>query len=174
MDIHRDYIEVAKKEIIKNLVNGCLLIKKVQIPWIKVFYDKLDYNTIYFMLTGPKDSPFEGGEYIGKIVTGFTQDISWHARLVRDYYMLTPNGKFIVDKKIFIRPSGWYPEVPQLNLMDCVKELYSAFISKHTFGPGYSNESDEVKKEYARKSIEYNEKYLKEINDKIKADLVCR
>lgn len=172
---HSDLIVKCEGGVIKDLFRGCKMIKLQKIPWLDVYQDKLNPLTIYYMIKGPQDSVFEKGEYIGKMVTRIIRisSVRVNTRIVRDYYMFTPSGKFIIDRTICIDASGYNPDAPQTNIIDCFNELYSCFLTNNSFGIGLLNGSDELKKEYAKRSIEYNEKYLNEIQNKIKSGLVC-
>jgi len=60
---------------------------------------------IFFLIIGREGTPFEGGHYIGKIVHS-----PEYPRKAPDYFILTPNDRFEINKKICLSNSGYHPE----------------------------------------------------------------
>jgi ubiquitin-protein ligase len=58
---------------------------------------------IFFLLVGRENTPYEGGLYIGKIV--HSPD---YPRKAPDYYVMTPNGRFEVKRKICLTNSAYH------------------------------------------------------------------
>lgn len=59
----------------------------------------------HFTIKGPRDSPFEGGIYHGKII--FPQNYPYSPP---DIYFLTPNGRFETNRKICLTMTSFHPD----------------------------------------------------------------
>jgi ubiquitin-protein ligase len=57
----------------------------------------------YFLIVGDDDSDYSRGEYIGKIVHS-----DKYPTEPPDYYMLTPNGRYEIDRKICLSNSSYH------------------------------------------------------------------
>lgn len=64
-----------------------------------------DMLTWHFTIKGPKDTPFEGGVYHGKIM--FPQAYPFKPP---DIYFMTPNGRFETNKKICLSITSFHPD----------------------------------------------------------------
>ena len=57
---------------------------------------------IYFLIKGDENSSFKNGEYICKLVHHQQYPLK-----ARDYYVLTPNGQFEINKKNLEKYGCW-------------------------------------------------------------------
>jgi ubiquitin-conjugating enzyme E2 J2 len=64
-----------------------------------------DILTWYYIIDGARDSPYEGGEYIGKI--SFPNDYPFKAPSIM---VITPNGRFEPNKNICMSMTAFHPE----------------------------------------------------------------
>lgn len=159
----------------KRLDNEVKLLQKEPLHYITAFKDDNDPLIWYFLIKGQKDSPFDEGEFIGKIVHSPS-----YPQKPPDYYMLTPNGKFSVETKLCLTNSSFHPETwsPTWTINSILVGFYSMFISNHKdeqAGAGFINESEDKKRKYAMESIAFNKKYLSAIDKKFdKSRLVSK
>ncbi|RKO95560.1 UBC-like protein, partial [Caulochytrium protostelioides] len=59
----------------------------------------------HYILTGPPDSPYEGGEYHGRIV--FPNTYPYAPPAIR---MITPSGRFATDTRLCLSMSDFHPD----------------------------------------------------------------
>ncbi len=123
---------------------------------------------IYFLMYGLKDSLYQGGQYIGKIV--HNPD---YPRKAPDYYMMTPSGRFDINKKICLTNSGfhqadWAPAAWNLvSILEGFSSVFHSEFKEDKVGISHiMNISDENIKMKATESIEYNKTKHSEIYSK--------
>ena len=87
-------LEGEVRDLGKNRMHFCQAIKSDSDPFI-----------FYFLLRGDDESDYEGGYYLGKILLPQT-----YPEKPGDFMMLTPNGRFDIDKKICLTNSGYHTE----------------------------------------------------------------
>ena len=128
---------------------------------------------IYFLMFGSKDTVYEGGHYIGKIVHNIEYPIK-----APDYYMLTPNGRFDVNKKICLTNSSyhqndWAPSAWNLiTILEGFKSVFHSDIKEDKVGISHLNTSDDQIKKLCQQSIEYNNKNLSEFYSKFNVKVI--
>ena len=117
---------------------------------------------IYFLIKGAVDTDFKDGEYICKLVHN-----NMYPLKAPDYYVLTPNGRFEVNKKICLTNSGyhqgeWAPAA--WNLLTLLNGFYSIWhsnIPEDKIGISHLKSKSDIIKKYALNSKEYNTSKLK-------------
>jgi len=120
---------------------------------------------IYFLIKGNKSSNFKNGEYICKLVHHTQYPLK-----APDYYVLTPNGRFEVNRKICLTNSAyhqgeWAPAA--WNLLTLLNGFYSIWhseIKEDKLGIGHINTSPDTIKNLATKTINFNKTTLSEYN----------
>jgi len=120
---------------------------------------------IYFLIIGHPGSPYENGHYIGKLVHNPEYPIK-----APDYYMLTPSGRFDINKKICLTNSSYHQAdwvAGAWNLVTMLEGLSSVFHSDIKEDKvGISHLTNTLEKDIIRmrdESIEYNNKNLSHI-----------
>jgi ubiquitin-protein ligase len=120
---------------------------------------------IYFLMYGLKGSLYEGGQYIGKIVHN-----PEYPRKAPDYYMLTPSGRFDINKKICLTNSGfhqadWAPAAWNLvSILEGFSSVFHSEFKEDKVGISHlMNISDENIKMKAKDSVNYNIMHNNEI-----------
>lgn len=95
---------MASKQAHKRLTKEFLTIEKQPIPLIKT--KPLEANILewHYVITGPKDSVYEGGEYYGKVI--FPSDYPFKPPAIK---MITPNGRFKTDYRLCLSMSDYHP-----------------------------------------------------------------
>jgi ubiquitin-conjugating enzyme E2 J2 len=109
-----------------------------------------------FLIKGnnDKDSPYAGGCYMGKLV--FPPQYPWKPPAV---HMCTPSGRFETGRRICLSISDYHPEswVPSWTVGTILLGVIS-FFHQTDSTLGSMDTTNEAKREYALKSIEFNAK----------------
>ncbi|KAJ8900919.1 hypothetical protein NDN08_000218 [Rhodosorus marinus] len=108
----------------------------------------------YFVIRGPKDTPYETGIYMGKLV--FPEDYPFKPPAI---YMCTPNGRFRTNVKLCLSMSDFHPETwnPVWSVSAVLTGLLSFMVgSEDTFGSIGTSEAEKMK--MAKCSHEFNQK----------------
>jgi ubiquitin-protein ligase len=118
--------------------------------------DPDDYKMFYFLLR-PDDEPYKGGLYIGQIQ--ISDDYPSKAPVFK---MLTPSGRFEIEKAICLTNSHYHPEhsTAAWNINSMIIAFISIFIADDTTGISHIKDTKENRKYLAKNSYNYNvEKY---------------
>ena len=110
---------------------------------------------------GKVKNPYKGGEYIGKIEHSAKYPIE-----APSYYMLTPNGRFHVDRKICLSNSKYHAETwnSSWNLLTILIGFCSIWHDNNEHGIGHLNPGNEEERfNFAQNSIEFNLKNYPQI-----------
>jgi ubiquitin-conjugating enzyme E2 J2 len=106
----------------------------------------------HYCIKGPKDTPYEGGYYHGKLK--FPPEYPFAPPSI---IMITPNGRFKTDTRLCLSMSDFHPKEwnPLWSVSSILVGLLSFMVeSKQTHG---SIESpDTIKKQFAVTSLEFN------------------
>lgn len=115
----------------------------------------------FFLVTGPVDSDYKGGEYIGKVI--HSPGYPFNAP---DYMMLTPNGRFTAGNKICLSNSGYHKDEwsAAWNIRTILQGFLSIMLEDRDDGISHIHNSKEERRKYAEASIKYN-KETKETKD---------
>ena len=95
---------MVSKQAQKRLTKEFQMIQKSPVPFIIAKPLESDILVWHYILEGPKDSPYYGGEYHGKII--FPSDYPFKPPAIR---MITPNGRFQTDFNICLSMSNYHP-----------------------------------------------------------------
>lgn len=126
---------------------------------------------IFFLIKGSQDSSFKNGEYICKLVHNPQYPIK-----APDYYVLTPNGRFQINKKICLTNSAyhqgdWAPAA--WNLLTLLNGFYSIWhsnIKEDKIGISHLNSPSTTIEKLASESIAFNSSNLSELNNYFKSE----
>jgi len=146
----------------KRLMGDLRLLAKDPHDFIDVCPDETNLLLWNFLIKGPADSPYEGGYYIGQLIHSENYPFS-----PPDYLMLTPSGRFEVNKKICLTNSGFHTSdwSPMWNIHSLLTGFLSNMLEKgNDMNISHLSEPDHVIKSYATKSLAYNKKHHPEIN----------
>jgi ubiquitin-conjugating enzyme E2 J1 len=115
----------------------------------------LDENIFEFHFTvrGPRDSPFEGGMYHGKILLPPEYPFK-----PPHFYFLTPSGRFEVGRKICLTISSYHPESwqPSWSIRTALIAIIGFFPSPAHGAIGSVDATDEVRISMAKKSVDWS------------------
>ena len=135
--------------------------------YFDVYPNPNDMLEINFLLYGRENTPYEGGQYLGKIVHS-----PEYPRKAPDYYVFTPNGRFEINKKICLTNSGyhqadWAPAAWNLvTLLEGFSSVWHSDIKEDKIGISHMITEPGVIKSYAQKSVVFNTDNLGELYSK--------
>lgn len=121
-------------------------------PFIWAVPDEKNILTWNFLIRGPPDSPFAGGEYHGFLL--FPSEYPFKPPGIK---MLTPSGRFQPDKKICFSMSDFHPGTwnPAWSVATILTGLLSFMLSDE-MTTGSVNSSDAHKRAFALRSHSWN------------------
>ena len=143
----------------KRLMGELKLLHKEPLELIDTYPDEKDSLIWYFVVRGPEDTDYTGGFYIGKILHS-----PEYPYKPPEFMMLTPSGRFDIEKKICLTNSGYHLE--SWSALWNMKTLLIGFLSimadDSTSGISHIKESVWRRNQLASESINYNMKYHSE------------
>lgn len=106
----------------------------------------------HFILSGPPNTPYEGGKYHGRLL--FTKNYPFSPPSLIFY---TPNGRFNTKQNICLSITNYHPDQwnPSWTIEGILIGLLS-FMTSTGLALGAVKTSDQTKKLLAKKSIEFN------------------
>jgi len=123
--------------------------------YYQVIQDDKDIHTFYYVIRGNDDSDYEGGYYLGKIVLPPDYPTKNPA-----FYMLTPSGRFEINKLICLTNSNFHSEnnyqSSTWSITKMIIGMCSIFDNDETSGIAHLRKTSDVRKSLAKKSIQYN------------------
>lgn len=121
-------------------------------PFIWAVPDEKNILTWNYIIRGPPDSPFAGGEYHGVLM--FPSEYPFKPPGIK---MLTPSGRFHPDKKICFSMSDFHPGTwnPAWSVATILTGLLSFMLSDE-MTTGSVTATDSQKRAYAARSHEWN------------------
>jgi len=134
--LHRDFMQLVKDPV--PYVHAAPLPSNI-LEW-------------HYCVRGAPDTPYEGGTYHGKLI--FPADFPFKPPSI---FMLTPNGRFEVNKRLCLSISDYHPETwnPTWTVGTILNGLLS-FMNETSNAYGSVHSTDEEKRTLARNSREYN------------------
>jgi len=135
-----------------RLQRECGQLMREPLPFISAAplpHDILDWR---YVISGPPATPFQGGIYYGKLI--FSPDYPFKPPSI---YMMTPNGRFKVNKRLCFsmsdyHPSHWDPAWTVSNILLGVL----SFMLEDAPTYGSIETTDLVKRQMARQSQQFN------------------
>ena len=90
---------------VSRLRQDFMRLKKDPVPFIVA--EPLPSNLLewHYVVTGPEDSPYDGGLYHGKLV--FPVEFPFKPPSI---YMITPNGRFKTNTRLCLSISDYHPD----------------------------------------------------------------
>ncbi|KAJ7147732.1 UBC-like protein [Mycena crocata] len=143
---------MASKAAYKRLTKEYVTMQKEPPPYVWAAPDEKNILTWNFLIRGPSDSPFAGGEYHG--VLQFPAEYPFKPPGIK---MLTPSGRFQPDKKICFSMSDFHPGTwnPAWSVATILTGLLSFMLSDEmTTGSVTSTEAH--KRAFAARSHAWN------------------
>ncbi|XP_071494467.1 ubiquitin-conjugating enzyme E2 J2-like [Diadema setosum] len=135
-----------------RLKQDYMRLKKDPVPYVTA--EPLPSNILewHYVVRGPKDTPYEGGVYHGKLV--FPREFPFKPPSI---YMITPNGRFKVNTRLCLSISDFHPDTwnPAWSVSTILTGLLSFMVEKNPTW-GSIETTDFVKKQFAHDSGAFN------------------
>ena len=149
---------ICKKRIQKEYDE----LKLNPLPNIKIAYDTNNLLDWYCMIYDLNEEEYKNGQYIFNIKMSPNYPFD-----PPEFYFLTPNGRFDIDKKLCFSNSSYHKESwsPLWTIKTIILGFLSFFLEKKSSGIGHLAASIDEKKIFAEKSQEYNKTKLKKYLD---------
>ncbi|KAF9499496.1 UBC-like protein [Pleurotus eryngii] len=143
---------MASKAAQKRLTKEYLAMQKESPPFVWAVPDEKNILTWNFIIRGPPDSPFTGGEYHGVLL--FPSEYPFKPPGIK---MFTPSGRFQPDKKICFSMSDFHPGTwnPAWSVATILTGLLSFMLSDE-MTTGSVTSTDGHKRTFAQRSHEWN------------------
>lgn len=138
----------------KRLREELIKLKTEPPPGIIAEPDESNILKWFYVIRGPADTPFEGGIYIGKLI--FPSEYPMKAPSI---YMLTPSGRFQINKKICMSMSDFHPESwnPMWSVATIIQGVQS-FMASDELTTGGLKATEADRKKFSKLSMSYNQK----------------
>jgi len=144
---------MASKQALNRLRKELKAISSDPPPHIHVSCDE-NILSWHYVLEGPKDTPYEGGLYWGRLK--FPKDYPFAPPSI---LMMTPNGRFETNTRLCLSMSDYHPESwqPAWSLATVLKGLLSFMCEEcPTAGALVPPSSTEERKRLAEMSLQWN------------------
>jgi len=143
---------MASKAAQKRLSKEYVAMQKEPPPFVWAAPDEKNILTWNFLIRGPPDSPFTGGEYHGVLL--FPAEYPFKPPGIK---MFTPSGRFAQDKKICFSMSDFHPGSwnPAWSVATILTGLLSFMLSDE-MTTGSVTSSDSHKRAFAARSHAWN------------------
>ena len=130
------------------------------LPNIKITHNPDDILDWYCMIYELEEPGFIGGEYIFNIKMSSNYPFE-----PPEFYFLTPNGRFDINKKLCFSNSSYHKESwsPMWTIKTIILGFLSFFLEKTSSGIGHLTTDESEKNHYASTSQEFNVTKLKNI-----------
>ncbi len=143
----------CQRRIAKELAD----IKANPITNVRVACDKADNLNWYCLIYDLREEGLVGGEYIFNIK--LSQRYPFEPP---DFFFLTPNGRFELNKKLCFSNSSYHKEAwsPIWTIRTIIMGFLSFFLEKNSTGLGHISSTTQVKSELAAASAAFNAQRL--------------
>jgi ubiquitin-protein ligase len=139
----------------KRFDNEKKLLQNEPLHYSTAYPDENDPLIWYFIIYGQKDSPYYNGKFIGKITHSKKYPVE-----PPSYQMLTPNGRFEVNKDICLTNSNYHKGEwsSTWNIKTILIAFNSIFYADDTTGISHILKTAEERVKFSIESDEYNKK----------------
>lgn len=124
------------------------------LPNIKIACDQKDPLNWYCLIHSLTEEVYTGGEYIVNIKLSPRYPFE-----APDFYMLTPNGRFDVLKKLCFSNSSYHQKdgwSPMWTMRTIILGFLSFFLENTSSGIGHIDTTDDIKRSLASASVAHN------------------
>ncbi|KAH9444581.1 hypothetical protein MJO28_013400 [Puccinia striiformis f. sp. tritici] len=143
---------MASKQANKRLMKELVDLNKSPPPFILARPRESDILEWHYILRGPPDTPYEGGEFWGTVV--FPAEYPFKPPAIK---MLTPSGRFQPDRKICTSMSDYHPASwnPAWSVATILNGLLSFMVAEE-MTTGSVRSSDGDRRLFAKRSHSFN------------------
>lgn len=162
---------MATKAAHKRLTKEYKTIVENPPPYIEAHPSERNILEWHYLLEGPPNTVYEGGQYHGVLV--FPNDYPFKPPSIK---IITPNGRFATNTRLCLSMSDYHPDTwnPGWSVATILNGLLS-FMTGDEPTTGSIVTSDAAKRIYAKNSMLWNAKenvrFVKEFEDKIEENL---
>ena len=144
-----------------RLKQDYMRIMRDPVPYVKAVPLPSNILEWHYIVTGPENSPYEGGIYHGKLM--FPREFPFKPPSI---YMITPNGRFKCNTRLCLSISDFHPDTwnPAWSVSTILTGLLSFMLEKSAT-LGSIETSDYTKRQLAAQSGQFN------LKDKIFSEL---
>ena len=152
-------VEISKS-CLKRLLADYKLITTSNSTDVDAVPDDNNMLIWYFLIIGPDDSDYKGGYYLGKLMHNPEYPMK-----APDYMMLTPSGRFEIDKKICMTNTGYHSNdwSPMWNILTILHGFISIMLDDQEHGISHIKDSKVNRQKMAYNSMDFNRKYYPDI-----------
>ncbi|KAJ2850867.1 Ubiquitin-conjugating enzyme E2 6 [Coemansia brasiliensis] len=143
---------MASKAAFKRLKKEYMAMVKTPTPFITAKPLEMNILEWHYVVRGPPDTPYEGGEYHGKLK--FPSDYPYKPPAIQ---MITPSGRFQTNTNICMSMSNFHPDTwnPAWSVSTILNGMLSFMVEEEaTTGSIRASATD--RKALARKSHKFN------------------
>nr|AJE25532.1 ubiquitin-conjugating enzyme [Starmerella bombicola] len=143
---------MASRMATKRLTLEYKSLRESPTPYIDARPSDQDILQWYYVITGPPDTPFAGGQYLGDLK--FPPNYPYSPPSIR---MLTPSGRFDPGARLCLNMSDFHPETwnPAWNVSTILTGLLS-FMCSSEITTGAMQTSTQKKIEFSKRSVKWN------------------
>lgn len=127
-------------------------LKNDPVPYVVAEPNPANILEWYYVVSGPEDSPYAGGYYLGKLL--FPRDFPFKPPSI---YMVTPNGRFKTNTRLCLSISDYHPDTwnPAWSVSTILTGLLS-FMLENSPTMGSIEMTDYERRQLAAQSLESN------------------
>lgn len=135
-----------------RLKQDYLRLKNDPVPYVIAEPNPSNILEWYYVVSGPDDSPYAGGYYLGRLV--FPRDFPFKPPSI---YMMTPNGRFKTNTRLCLSISDYHPDTwnPAWSVSTILTGLLS-FMLENSPTMGSIEMTDYERRQLAAQSLESN------------------
>ena len=143
---------MASKQGSKRLMKEYQIIQQNSVPCITAHPSEENILVWYYVIEGPPDTPFFGGQYFGTLT--FPSEYPYKPPAIR---MITPSGRFQCNTRLCFSMSDYHPKTwnPSWQVSTILTGLLS-FITSDEVTSGSISSSITEKTSFARRSRAWN------------------
>ncbi|KAH3673674.1 hypothetical protein WICMUC_003577 [Wickerhamomyces mucosus] len=163
---------MATKAAHKRLTKEYKAIVSSPTPYIEAHPSEKNILEWHYLLEGPPNTVYEGGQYHGILV--FPSDYPFNPPSIK---MITPNGRFQTNTRLCLSMSDYHPDLwnPGWSVATILNGLLS-FMTGDEPTTGSITTSDETKRKLATASLQWNAsdniRFIKEFDDKVEENFI--
>ncbi|CCH46591.1 Ubiquitin-conjugating enzyme E2 [Wickerhamomyces ciferrii] len=157
---------MATKQAHKRLTKEYKAMVENPPPYITAHPSENNILEWHYLITGPTDTPYEGGQYHGTLM--FTHEYPFKPPAIK---MITPSGRFQPNTRLCLSMSDYHPDLwnPAWSVATILTGLLS-FMTGDEDTTGSLRTSELTRKKFARASLGWNlqnERFIKNFSDLI-------
>jgi len=159
---------MASRQSQKRLTKEYKTIQSTPPPYINAKPNDENILEWHYVITGPQNTPFEGGQYHGML--RFPTEYPFKPPSIS---IITPNGRFACNTRLCLSMSDYHPDTwnPAWSVATILTGLLS-FMTGDESTTGSINTSPNVKRRLAKDSkawnIKENQRFIKQFPDLVK------